>query len=52
MIAWPVLQGSLPGTAMSDSQMQMTYALLAVPLALLDAVALVLLAVAIVRSAR
>jgi|GEM_PF-1590351 len=52
IVAWPVLQGSLLGTAMSASQLQMAFALVAVPLAVLDAVALVLLAVAIVRNAR
>ncbi|VXC13275.1 conserved membrane hypothetical protein [Luteimonas sp. 9C] len=52
MLGWPLLQASIIDAAMSAAQIQMTFALLAVPLALLDAAGLVLLALAIVRGAR
>ncbi|MFL6585562.1 MAG: hypothetical protein ACJ8GV_01560 [Luteimonas sp.] len=52
MFGWPVLQMYVIGAAMPAAQMQMMFALLAVPLALLDAAGLVLLALAIVRGAR
>lgn len=51
-LGWPLLQMHVINAAMSAMQIQMTFALLAVPLALLDAAGLVLLALAIVRGAR
>jgi hypothetical protein len=52
LFGWPLLQMYIVNAAMSATQVQMTFALLAVPLALLDAAGLVLLALAIVRGAR
>ncbi len=52
MLGWPLLQMHVINAAMSAMQIQMTFALLAVPLALLDAAGLVLLALAIVRGVR
>ncbi|MEF3083438.1 hypothetical protein V3391_14585 [Luteimonas sp. SMYT11W] len=52
MFGWPLLQMYVVNAAMSAAQAQMTFALLTVPLALLDAAGLVLLAIAIVRGAR
>lgn len=52
LFAWPLLQAYILNAAMPTEQVQIMFAVLAVPLALLDAVALVLLALAIVRGAR
>ena len=52
IFAWPLLQMHIVNAAMSATQMQMAFALFAVPLALLDAAGLVLLALAIVRGTR
>lgn len=51
LIAWPLAQAWIINAAMPASQMSMAFALLSVPLALLDAAGLVLLALAIVRRA-
>ena len=52
LIAWPLLQAWVIDAAIPASQMSITFALLSMPLALLDAAGLVLLALAIVRHAR
>ncbi|MDR7193555.1 hypothetical protein [Luteimonas terrae] len=52
MFAFPMLQMYIISAAMPTEQMQMMFTLMTVPLALLHATGLVLLALAIVRSAR
>lgn len=52
LIAWPILQQWVFTGAIPAAQVSIAFALLSVPLALLDAAGLVVLAFAIVRGAR